>query len=189
MVLFEFANSLAIIVICICIIILSHDRANAYFIKLDRNAIIPTKRTGDGCYDLYACLKYDIHISPGETKLIPTGIASVIGEGYRIALRERGSNTKWNGQIMAGQVDSNYRGEYFIAVHNCGTKSITLTNIETDKDIIETETDIIVYTKSKALCQFAIEKVPNIKIVEKDIDFLNKHKTERGSGKLGSSGK
>ena len=46
---------------------------------------------------------------------------------------------------------------------------------------------IIPYTK--AICQFAIEQVPQDSIRECTLEELENYKSERGSGKLGSSGK
>lgn len=169
---------------------ITHARENiVHFIKVNPDAKVPTKRRGDGCYDLYACLPGDVNIEPGETKLIPTGIASVFSHKYRIGLRERGSNTKWNGIIMAGQVDSNYRGEYFIAVHNGGNKIISLETSGQYDDITSEENVIHVPVDKKALCQFAIERVSQVLTEESPLKYLQKHTSERGSGRLGSSGK
>lgn len=89
------------------------------FAKIYSTAVLPTKRKGDGCYDLYPCFNDDeVYIQPHEVKLIPTGICSSMPSNLRISLRERGSNTKSVSIIMAGQIDSNYRGEWFIAVYN-----------------------------------------------------------------------
>lgn len=160
-----------------------------HFIKVHPDAKIPTKRCGDGCYDLYACLPSNVYIEPGETKLIPTGIASVFSHKYRIGFRERGSNTQWNGIIMAGQIDSNYRGEYFVAVHNGGNKTIALEVSSEYSDICSEEKMIHVPVEEKALCQFAIERVSQVFTVESPLKYLQKHDSERGSGCLGSSGK
>ena len=159
------------------------------FIKLKHGAKIPTRRLEDGCYDLYACIDDDIIIQPHTTALVPTGIASVFDKKYRIAFRERGSNTKWNGIIMAGQIDSNYRGEYFIAVHNAGNQDIGLTNDRNVDDIKINYKVIVVPVRKKALCQFAVEYVPKVYITEEGQSYLEAHTTERGTGKLGSSGK
>jgi len=65
------------------------------FAKVHQDAIIPTKRDEDGCYDLRACFEaYEMEIKPDEIKLIPTGICSSFDSKYRISLRERGTNTR-----------------------------------------------------------------------------------------------
>ena len=167
-----------------------------HFIRKNSNATIPTKRDGDGCYDLYANITEDLIIPPHETKLVPTGICSVFSDKLRIAFRERGSNTKWGGIVMAGQIDSNYRGEYFVAIYNTNDINIVLTNrnlvnIQTNHYTpdVNREDEILVPVRNKAICQFAIEPVPRICIQEEAINYLDKHDSERGTGKLGSSGK
>lgn len=142
-----------------------------YFAKINTNAKIPTKRQEDGCYDLYACIDKSITIYPHTTELIPTGICSAFSSKYRIGFRERGSNTKFGGIVMAGQIDSGFRGEWFVAIHNASNSPTTI------------------YPYSKAICQFAIEEVPEVEICETDIDTINTFESERGEGMLGSSGK
>lgn len=157
-----------------------------YFAKLNPNAIIPTKDKENGCYDLYACIEEDTIVQPHTNKLIPTGIASAFDSKYRIAFRERGSNTKSNSIILAGQIDSGFRGEYFISVYNGNDIPIEITNSISE---VEKTEDFIRIPASKAICQFAIEEVPKVKIKRVTYNKLLKFKSERGSGKLGSSGK
>ena len=47
-----------------------------YFGRLHPAARLPMKRTEDAGYDLYSVLSYAICLSPGETRLSPTGICS-----------------------------------------------------------------------------------------------------------------
>lgn len=157
-----------------------------YFSKIKPNAIIPTKRIEDGCYDLYACIDNPVIIPPHSNVLVPTGIASAFNPKYRIAFRERGSNTKSNTIIMAGQIDSGYRGEYFISVYNGNDKPVELTS--TIEKVEKTE-DFIRVPVSKAICQFAIEPVPNVSIKEIEDYELANIESQRGTGKLGSSNK
>lgn len=156
------------------------------FAKLNDNAIIPTRRVGDGCMDVYACSNEDIYIHPHEVKLVPTGICSMFSNDYRISLRERGSNTKGTLIVMAGQIDSNYRGEWFVALYN-GNDIPVIISADTDK--VCKENTYIRIPMSKAVCQCAVEKIPkyNIEIVDKE--YIKSATTERGDGCLGSSGK
>jgi len=165
-----------------------------YFAKVKPTAIIPSKRDEDGCYDLYACFENnDVTINPHSTKLIPTGIASVFSPKYRIAFRERGSNTKSTLQVMAGQIDSGYRGEYFVALCNGNDCPVTISKdfddvtktYKTESDELE---EIFVPYK-KAICQFAVEEVPIMEIKEITYEELQKFTSERGTGIIGSSGK
>jgi len=157
-----------------------------YFAKTHPNAIIPSKRDEDGCYDLYACIDKDIIIQPHTVKLIPTGIASAFSSDYRIAFRERGSNTKSNLEVMAGQIDSGYRGEYFVALQNNNDIPIELTNSINE---VEKTEDFIRVPTCKAICQFAIEEVPKVHINEIPHEDLLKIESQRGQGCLGSSKK
>ena len=92
--------------------------------KLKPNAIIPTYgSSGAAGADLYACLEEMVRIEPGETTFIPTGIAMEIPAGYAgLAYARSGLACK---QDLApankvGVIDSDYRGEFMIALHNHG---------------------------------------------------------------------
>lgn len=51
--------------------------------KLNANATIPTRGSEDAAgYDLYACIEDVLPIHPGETILVPTGLAMAIPKGY-----------------------------------------------------------------------------------------------------------
>ena len=117
---------------------------------------------------------------------VPTGIASAFAKSYRVSVRERGSNTKWGGRIAAGQIDSGYRGEYFIAVQNPTKKKIVISDKYTEIKEIEKEYHM---PTTKAIAQIAIEKVPFVVIKEVSPDKINDAASERGTGKLGSSNK
>ena len=91
--------------------------------KLKDNAIIPTRGSASAAgYDLYACLDEDeISIAPNTNKLIGTGISLQIPEGYFSAIFARsGIASKQNLRPAncTGVIDSDYRGEYFIPLHN-----------------------------------------------------------------------
>lgn len=161
--------------------------ATIKFAKMKEDAIIPSfGRNGDGCMDVYGCSKQDIAIPPHEVKLIPTGICSTFNKNYRISLRERGSNTKSTLIVMAGQIDSNYTGEWFVALYNGNNIPVELTH--NVKKVYKCE-DYISVPISKAICQCAIEFVPQVAIKEVDTDYIQNLNTNRGKGCLGSSGK
>lgn len=157
------------------------------FAKVREGAIIPSfGREGDGCMDVYACSKQDIIIQPHEVKLVPTGICSTFDKNYRISLRERGSNTKSTLITMAGQIDSNYTGEWFVALYNGNDIPIELTH--NVKEVYKCE-DYISVPMSKAICQCAVEEIPQVNIEEVELDYIKNLNTNRGSDCLGSSGK
>lgn len=157
------------------------------FAKIREGAIIPSKRDEDGCYDIYACFDDEyIAIQPHECKLIPTGICSAFDNNYRIGIRERGSNTKSTLITMAGQIDSSYRGEWFVALYNGNNIPVEITKNVT---AVERFDDYVRVPYSKAIAQFAVEFVPNVTMDIVDIDTIKSYTSERGEGCLGSSGK
>lgn len=85
--------------------------------KLCSSSQIPTKANqADAGWDLY---NYETQsILPGETKLLSTGIAMEIPEGWYGQLKTRSG---WGSKgliVTAGVVDSTYRGEIMVAVIN-----------------------------------------------------------------------
>jgi dUTP pyrophosphatase len=164
-----------------------------YFSKLKEGAKIPSKREEDGCYDIYACFDEDyIVIDPCQIKLIPTGIASCFNKKYRIELRERGSSGIKGLARRAGQIDSGYRNEWFVPINNTTNKTIYIAkNVEELKEEIDEDLlpYCVFYPYDKAICQAALEFVPDVDVEEIPYDELIKFASERGMGALGSSGK
>ena len=156
------------------------------FARKDDSVKFPTKRDEDGCYDIYAHIAEDFIIPSHTNELVPTGLYSAFDEKYRIAIRERGSNTKANMIVMAGQIDSGYRGEWFVSIYNGCNKDIILSN---DVDKVFDSGGAIYVPTSKAIAQFAVEYVPDVVISEISVDELQKIDSERGMGALGSSNK
>ncbi|OOB80579.1 MAG: dUTP pyrophosphatase [Epulopiscium sp. Nuni2H_MBin003] len=140
-----------------------------YFAKMNDKAILPSKRVEDAGYDIYACCD-DIAIATGETKLIPTGIASAFSDDYVAIIKERSSLGKLGLGVRGGVIDSGYRGEWKIAMTNHSNQ------------------DIVISTK-KAIVQCIFVEVPKIKVQEIEYNDLLKIKSERGVGGFGSSGK
>lgn len=156
------------------------------FARVDDSVKLPTKRDEDGCYDIYAHITEDFMIPSHTNELVPTGLYSVFDKKYRIAISERGSNTKANMIVMAGQIDSGYRGEWFVSIYNGNDKNIVLSNY--GDEVVYSEDEIHIPT-SKAIAQFAVEYVPVVNISEISVDELQKIDSERGTGALGSSNK
>lgn len=90
--------------------------------KLDEHAILPTRGSVDAAgYDLYVKTTEDTVIPPHETVMIGTGLAMEIPQGYFGAIFARSGLACKSGLRPAncvGVVDSDYRGEFIIAVHN-----------------------------------------------------------------------
>ena len=73
--------------------------------------------------DLSACLEAPVAIAPGETKLVPTGLAMEIPVGYAGLIYARSGLASKRGLAPAnkvGVIDADYRGEVMVALHNHG---------------------------------------------------------------------
>lgn len=167
------------------------------FCLLDTDAMLPEKRNEDAGYDIYACFAGDwMNIKPHETVMIPTGIASVFSSKYVAVLKERGSTgTKGIGQ-RAGTIDSGYRGEWLVPVTNHNDIPIVILKEDAEDKWLEeievhglTKDDFIVYPYNKAICQMLLLPVPRVDVVKISKEKLEAAKSERGKGRLGSSGK
>ena len=137
-------------------------------IKLsDPNSQIPTKATANSAgYDLYSCC--NIIIYPLERMLVKTGISIEIPEGYYGRIAPRSGLALKNGiDVMAGVIDSDYRGEIGVILYN------------TDRNF-----PLHVKTGDR-IAQLIIEKYFNFEMVLVD-SFTN---SERGDKGFGSSGK
>ena len=90
--------------------------------KLDERAVLPTYGSEFSAgADLYAVADEDIVIQPGETKLVHTGLAMEIPEGYAGLIYARSGLASKRGLAPAnkvGVVDADYRGEVMVALHN-----------------------------------------------------------------------
>ncbi|KKP89461.1 MAG: Deoxyuridine 5'-triphosphate nucleotidohydrolase [Parcubacteria group bacterium GW2011_GWA2_36_10] len=86
--------------------------------KLKAEAVLPQMmRQGDAAFDLATC--EDVLLHPGETKIIPIGLALEIPVGFVGNIRDRsGLAGKHALHTLAGIIDSNYRGEIGIVMTN-----------------------------------------------------------------------
>ena len=95
--------------------------------KLNEKAIIPTYGTEFSAgADLYACLAEAVTIEPGMTRFIPTGLAMEIPVGCAGLIYARSGLACKKGLAPAnkvGVVDSDYRGEIMVALHNHSTQA------------------------------------------------------------------
>lgn len=92
--------------------------------KLTETAILPERGSAYAAgYDLFADLEESIEIQPHETKMIGTGLAMEIPEGYFGGVFARSGLSAKEGLRPAncvGVVDTDYRGEVKVALHNDG---------------------------------------------------------------------
>ena len=94
--------------------------------KLKPNAILPTYGSAEAAgADLYACLDGKIEIKPGESVFVPTGLAMEIPKGYAGLIYARSGLACKRGLAPAnkvGVIDSDYRGEFIVVLHNHGSQ-------------------------------------------------------------------
>ena len=90
--------------------------------KLDERAVLPTRgSSGAAGYDLYACLDADMTVPAHTTAMIHTGLAVALPEGTFGAVFARSGLAAREGLRPAncvGVIDSDYRGELMVALHN-----------------------------------------------------------------------
>ena len=100
--------------------------------KLRPGAQLPTYGTAFSAgADLYACLEVPVTIAPGETKKIPTGLAMEIPVGFAGLIYARSGLGTKQGLAPAnkvGVVDSDYRGEFMVFLHNHSAEKRTVSH-------------------------------------------------------------
>ena len=93
-----------------------------YIKKLKEHAAIPSYGSAEAAgADLYACLKTAVEIAAGGTAMIPTGLAMELPEGTVGLVYARSGLASKKGLAPAnkvGVIDSDYRGEVMVALHN-----------------------------------------------------------------------
>ena len=98
--------------------------------KLDERAVVPTYGSEFSAgADLYALIEESVSFAPNETKLIPTGLAMEIPVGYAGLIYARSGLALKRGLAPAnkvGVIDSDYRGEVMVALHNHSDKMQTI---------------------------------------------------------------
>ena len=138
--------------------------------KLSEKATLPTRGSEYAAgYDLYACLDEDAVIAPGKTAKIGTGISVAVPEGYFGAIFARSGLAAKQGLRPAncvGVADSDYRGEYIVALHNDSDEPRTVSN-------------------GDRIAQLVV--MPFLSCEFEETDELSE--TQRGSGGFGSTGK
>ena len=110
--------------------------------KLNEKAIVPTYGSAFAAgADLYACEGGEITVGAGETRLVHTGIAMEIPEGLVGLIYARSGLASKRGLAPAnkvGVIDSDYRGEIMVALHNHSNKEQTVADGERIAQIVFT---------------------------------------------------
>lgn len=139
--------------------------------KLHPAARLPKRGSAQAAgYDLYACLPDgDVTLRSGETRRISLGFALAIPEGYFGAVFARSGLATKQGLRPAncvGVVDSDYRGENMVPIHN-------------DSDVPQT------IRHGDRIAQMVV--LPYLAVDFRQAEELDE--TERGAGGFGSTGK
>lgn len=147
---------------------MSSDRLVLPIKRLDPDVVLPSYAyEGDAGLDLRA--NVDIDIAPFERKLIPTGLAVAIPEGFAGFVQPRSGLALKSGLSMAntpGLIDAHYRGELKVIAVNLDAN------------------EAIHISKGERIAQLVIQRVPVVSLME--VDELDE--TDRGTGGFGSSG-
>ncbi len=138
--------------------------------KLDERAVLPTYGSDYAAgADLYALTEEDIVIEPGKTVMIHTGLSMEIPVGYVGLIYARSGLASRQGLAPAnkvGVVDSDYRGEFMIALHNHSDETRSVSSGDRIAQLVITPYLSVSYEISDELTD-----------------------TDRGSGGFGSTGK
>ena len=138
-------------------------------IKLHKSAILPDYQTaGAAGADIHACLKTPITLAPMERRMVPTGLAIAIPEGYEVQIRARSGMSIKHGITMVngiGTIDCDYRGELGVLLINLSEEPFTI-------------------EPGMRIAQMVIAKYERVEW--REVDQLGE--TERGGGGYGSTG-
>lgn len=125
---------------------------------------------GSAGLDLRACIDATITLNPGDTKLIPTGMAIHLGDpGYAALILPRSGLGHKHGIVLGnlvGLIDSDYQGELMVSCWNRGQTAFVLEPME-------------------RLAQLVV--VPVIQVEMQVVDSFEQ--SHRGEGGFGSTGK
>lgn len=139
---------------------------------LSETAKLPKKaHEDDACFDIYSDIADlgEIEINPHETVRVKTGFATQIPKGWWASIFAR-SGLSLNKGLRPVQgvpvIDSGYRGEWIIPLHN-----------DTD--------EVQVIKHNERIAQFTLLESPEINLITV-LDFDDE--TERGTQGFGSSG-
>ena len=137
---------------------------------LRQGAILPAYGSCEAAgADLYACLEAPVTIEPGKTAFVPTGIAMEVPKGCAGLVYARSGLACKRGLAPAnkvGVIDSDYRGEFIVALHNHGPQAQTVSNGE-------------------RIAQLVVGPI----LMPEYVETASLSDTQRGQGGFGSTGK
>jgi len=126
--------------------------------------------TGSAGVDLRALVEGSVELKPGDTYLVPTGMAIYLADpGYAAVVLPRSGLGHKHGVVLGnlvGLIDSDYQGQLFVSCWNRGTTSFTI-------------------NPGERIAQLVVVPVAQV-----EFQVVNEFvATERGSGGFGSSGR
>lgn len=139
--------------------------------RLGNEIPMPSYATeGSAGIDLRACLDADVILQPGETTLIPTGIALHINDHQLAAvLLPRSGLGHKHGIVLGnlvGLIDSDYQGQVFVSCWNRGQQAFIVKVAE------------------------RIAQMVFVPVVQADFEVVTEfQQTERGAGGFGHTGR
>ena len=137
--------------------------------RLSKEVSLPKYETsGSSGMDLAAYIDSNINIDPGQTAIIPTGLALSIPKGFEVQIRPRsGLAAKQKISVLntPGTIDADYRGEIKVILINLGPEPFKV-------------------EKGLRIAQMIV--CPIVQAQLKEVDDLSE--TERGKGGFGSTG-
>lgn len=125
--------------------------------------------TEDAAHDLFAdSPDSPITIGPGETKIVPTGVAVMPWQGWSLDIRGRSGMNSKGKFVILGLVDSYYTGPLGVVMHNGNSTPITVNHHD-------------------KIAQFTANRVYDVELQEvEDFDVSG---NKRGSHGFGSTGR
>lgn len=142
---------------------------------LSKEAKMPTRSNlSDAGWDLYST--EDVVITGGQRKIVKTGISLQIPDEWVGLIWPRsGLSVKKGLDVLAGVVDSGYRGEIMVCLYNTNTQ-LQLFADENDPSVT--------IKKGDRIAQILFQRVPDIHLVEVD-ELSNSDRGEKGFGSSG----
>ena len=169
---------------------LKSDVVKVGFKRLSDTAVIPTRaHESDSGFDLVA--NEDVIIEPGETKVIPTGIAVNLPAGYEAQVRPRsGVTAKTKLRVQLGTIDNGYTGEVGVIVDNIAqdfnvrSRRYFTIGGKMEEAPPTTEYSTYLIRKGEKIAQLVVQHLPQINAEE----VHNLGETKRGDAGFGSTG-
>lgn len=159
------------------------------FIEICREGVTLPEYARPGDAGMDVCSAIDVVIEPEETVIIPTGMKMAIPEGYEIQVRPRSGisyKTPLRVANSPGTIDSGYRDEIGIIIHNSSRKIESFQ----EKDILtleskENKMGSYSIKKGDRIAQIVLKRVPRINFTL--VDSVKNIGKDRGGG-FGSTG-